>query len=82
MPATAARRLPRLLRSAMGMVEERVDELPAGKVLAGALGGAFLGGLSALVGVPFVVLLPGLWGWPGLALNPPESKGSGGFFAF
>jgi uncharacterized protein YacL len=54
----------RLLRAAMGMVEERVDELPAGKVLAGALGGAFLAGLSALIGVPFVVLLPGLWGWP------------------
>ena len=54
----------RLLRAAMGVVEERVDELPAGKVLAGALGGAFLAGLSALIGVPFVVLLPGLWGWP------------------
>jgi uncharacterized protein YacL len=54
----------RLLRLAMGLVEEKVDDLPAGRVLAGALGGAFAGGLSAIIGVPFVVLLPGLWGWP------------------
>lgn len=54
----------RLLRAAMGMVEERVDELPAGRVLAGGVGGAFVGGLSAIVAVPVVLLLPGLWGWP------------------
>ena len=54
----------RLVRLAMGMVEERVDELPAGRVLAGGVGGAFVGGLSAIVAVPFVLLLPGLWGWP------------------
>jgi uncharacterized protein YacL len=56
--------LGRLLRMAMGVVEERVDEMQAGRMLAGALGAAFLGGLGALVGVPFVILLPDLWGWP------------------
>lgn len=60
--------LGRLLRSAMGVVEERVDELHAGRMLAGAFGSAFVGGLAALLGVPFVLLLPGLWGWPLLAL--------------
>ena len=60
--------LGRLLRSAMGVVEERVDEVHAGRMLAGAIGSGFLGGLFALLGVPFVVLLPGLWGWPVLAL--------------
>jgi len=56
--------LGRLLRSAMGLVEERVDEAHPGRMLAGALGSAFLGGLAALIGVPAVMLLPGLWGWP------------------
>lgn len=56
--------LGRLLRAAMGMVEERVDDAHPGRVVAGAFGSAFVGGLSALIGVPFVVLAPGLWGWP------------------
>ncbi len=56
--------LGRLLRQAMGRVEERVDEVHPGRLLAGAFGGAVMGGLAALAGVPFVVLLPGLWGWP------------------
>ena len=58
----------RLLRQAMGLVEERFDEVHPGRLLAGAFGAAFTGGLGALVGVPFVVLAPGLWGWPVLAL--------------
>lgn len=56
--------LGRLLRQAMGLVEDRVDELHPGRLLAGAFGAAFLGGLAALAGVPFAVLLPGFWGWP------------------
>ncbi|HEX7167094.1 MAG TPA: PIN domain-containing protein [Acidimicrobiales bacterium] len=55
--------LGRLLRSAMGVVEERVDELHAGRMLAGAFGGACTGGLTALATAPLVVILPGLWGW-------------------
>ena len=58
----------RLLGHVMGAVEERVERAPTGRMLAGALGSAFLGGLSALIGVPAVVLLPGLWGWPVLGL--------------
>ncbi|MBW3557881.1 MAG: hypothetical protein KY454_13190, partial [Actinobacteria bacterium] len=54
----------RLLRQAMGLVEERVDEVHPGRLLAGAFGAAVVGALGALGGVPFVVLLPGLWGWP------------------
>ncbi len=54
----------RLLRQVMGLVEERVDEIHAGRLLVGAFGSAFLGGLGALIGVPFVALTPGLWGWP------------------
>jgi uncharacterized protein YacL len=60
--------LGRVLRRAMGAVEARVERAPAGRVLVGTIGAAFLGGLSALVGVPLVVLLPGLWGWPLLGL--------------
>jgi uncharacterized protein YacL len=56
--------LGRLLRAATGLVEERVDELHPGRLLAGAFGAAFVGGLAGLIGVPAVVLLPGLWGWP------------------
>ncbi|MGI8793075.1 MAG: PIN/TRAM domain-containing protein [Acidimicrobiales bacterium] len=58
----------RLLRRAMGTVERQFERAPAGRVLAGAVGAAFLGGLAALIGVPLVVLLPGLWGWPALGL--------------
>jgi uncharacterized protein YacL len=59
--------LGRLLDLAMGQVERRVDELHPGRLLAGSFGAAFMGGLAALIGVPFVVLL-GLWGWPVLGL--------------
>ena len=57
----------RLLNLAMGKVEQRVDELQPGRLLAGGFGAAFVGGLAALIGVPFVVLL-GLWGWPVLGI--------------
>jgi len=60
--------LGRLLGAAMGAVEKQVEDVHPGRVLAGALGAAFIGGLSALVGVPLVILLPGLWGWPLFAL--------------
>ena len=58
----------RLLRRAMGAVEQTVDDLPAARLLAGAVGAASVGALAALVGFPMVVLLPGLWGWPVLWL--------------
>jgi uncharacterized protein YacL len=56
--------LGRLLRMAMGLVEERVDELHPGRLLAGAVGAACGGGLSTLLALPAVLLLPGLYGWP------------------
>jgi uncharacterized protein YacL len=49
----------RLLRQAMGQVERRLDDTPAPKLLAGALGGVALGGLAGIVGLPAVLLLPG-----------------------
>jgi uncharacterized protein YacL len=60
--------LGRLLNSAMGVVEEKVEELHPGRMLAGGVGAAFLGGLGALIGLPIAILAPGLWGWPVLAL--------------
>ena len=60
--------LGRLLRSAMGVVEERVESLHPGGMLAGALGGAFLGGVCGIIAIPVVIVIPGLWGWPILAL--------------
>lgn len=60
--------LGRVLRMFLGRVEERVERLPAGRMIAGAFGAAFVGGLGGLVAVPFVLLLPPLWGWPLFAL--------------
>lgn len=54
----------RLLRVAMGLVEERVDGLHPGRLLAGAVGAACGGGLSTLLALPALLLLPGLYGWP------------------
>ncbi len=54
----------RLLRAAMGLVEERVDDLHPGKLLAGVVGATCGAGLSSLLALPAVVLIPGLWGWP------------------
>ena len=60
--------LGRLLRSAMGVVEERVDDLHPGRLIAGGVGAGIIGGLCALVGLPIVIVIPGLWGWPVMAL--------------
>lgn len=62
--------LGRLLRQAMGHVERKIDDAPAHKLLAGALGGVAIGGLAAVIGLPALVLLPGKIGGPivGLAI--------------
>ena len=54
----------RLLRRAMGRVEVQVERTPPAQLL----GGVLLGGLSLLLGIPAVVLMPGLSGWPVLGL--------------
>jgi uncharacterized protein YacL len=56
--------LGRLIHQLMGHVETRLTRTPAATLLAGAVGGSALGLLSALVGLPAVILLPGHWGWP------------------
>ncbi len=58
----------RLLRRGMGRVEASVERTPPAQLLGGGFGAALLGGLSLLLGIPAVVLLPGLSGWPVLGL--------------
>jgi len=58
----------RLLRRAMGVVDHRLEQAPAHHVFAGALGGIALGGLTGVIGIPTVFLLPGRAGWPLLGL--------------
>jgi uncharacterized protein YacL len=58
----------RLLTRAMGVMEQRVERAPAARLLAGALGAGVLAVPAALVGLPAVVMLPRVWGWPLLAL--------------
>src|SRR5207253_11221746 len=60
--------MARLLRRAMGRVEDQVDRTPPAQLLGGGLGAALLGGISLMVGIPAVVLMPGLSGWPVLGL--------------
>lgn len=58
----------RLLRRAMGHVEVQVERTPPAQLLGGGFGAVLLGGLSLLLGIPAVVLMPGLSGWPVLGL--------------
>jgi uncharacterized protein YacL len=56
--------LGRLVRRAMGQVEQSVREMPGPRLFAGILGGVALGLLAALVAVPAGIFLPGRWWWP------------------
>src|SRR4051794_11857267 len=58
----------RTLRRGMGRVEATVERTPPAQLLGGGFGAALLGGLSLLLGIPAVVLMPGLSGWPVLGL--------------
>ncbi|HUQ38600.1 MAG TPA: TRAM domain-containing protein [Acidimicrobiales bacterium] len=58
----------RLLRRAMGSVEAQVERTPASRLLAGTVGALAAGMVTALLGVPAVMLLPGRWGWPVLGM--------------
>jgi uncharacterized protein YacL len=60
--------LGRLLRNAMHRAEKRIDETPAARLFAGAVGGLAVGGLAAVIGIPAVLLLPTEAGWPVLGL--------------
>ena len=60
--------LARFLRKAMGHVESRVERTPPAQLLGGGFGAVLLGALSLLLGIPAVVLMPGLSGWPILGL--------------
>jgi uncharacterized protein YacL len=55
--------LGRLIHNTMHRAERSLTKTSAATLLAGAVGGSALGLLSALIGVPAVVLL-GDWGWP------------------
>ena len=54
----------RLLRQAMGQVERKIDDAPAHRLLAGALGGVAIGGFAAIIGLPTTLLLPGKFAGP------------------
>jgi uncharacterized protein YacL len=58
----------RLLRKAMGHVENRVERTSPAQLLGGGLGAILLGAPSLMLGIPAVVLMPGLSGWPVLGL--------------
>src|SRR5437763_14346070 len=58
----------RALRRGMGRVEATVERTPPAQLLGGGFGAVLLGGLSLLLGIPAVVLLPGMSGWPVLGL--------------
>jgi uncharacterized protein YacL len=60
--------LARLIRGALGLVEHQVERMPPAQLLGGGFGAALLGGISLLLGIPAVVLMPGLSGWPVLGL--------------
>lgn len=60
--------LGRLLRHAMHAAESRIEQAPAPRLFAGALGGIAFGGLAAVVGIPAVTLLPTEAGWAVLGL--------------
>lgn len=56
--------LGRLLLSAFGVAERRVDRAPASEVIAGVLG-ALVGLLAAILfSMPFLLLLPSVWSAP------------------
>jgi uncharacterized protein YacL len=58
----------RLLNQAKRVVECRIDEVPAHRVLAGAVGSILLGVLAGVVSVPAALLVPAPYGWFGVGL--------------
>lgn len=60
--------LGRLLRHAVYTAERRIEQAPAARLFAGAVGGIVFGGLAAVVGIPAVAILPTQAGWPLLSL--------------
>lgn len=58
----------RLLGVAMGRVEHHIEKAPAAQLLAGAIGGAALALVSALVALPALFLLPVTIGWSVMGL--------------
>lgn len=60
--------LGRLLRKAMHQAEKRIDQTPAPRLFAGAVGGLAVGGLAAVVAIPIALLVPTQLGWPVVGL--------------
>ena len=60
--------LGRMLRRAMGVVDRRIEQAPAHRIFIGSVGGIALGGITAVIGIPAVLLLPARAGWPLLGL--------------
>lgn len=60
--------LGRLLDQAKDVAERRIDEVPAHRVFAGAVGAIVLGVLAGVVSVPFGLIFPAPYGWLGVAV--------------
>ena len=60
--------LGRLLDSAMGVAERRIDPAPAHRLLAGGIGSLVLGGLAGLVMLPAAFVFPPEVGWSSVGL--------------
>lgn len=60
--------LGRLLDQAKDVAERRIDEVPAHRVLAGAVGSILLGVLAGVVSVPAGLVLPAPYGWLSVGL--------------
>ncbi|HVF74718.1 MAG TPA: PIN domain-containing protein [Acidimicrobiales bacterium] len=58
----------RLLGQVMRSTEHRIEQTPAPRLFAGAVGGLAFGGLAGVVGIPVVLLLPSQAGWAVLGL--------------
>lgn len=58
----------RLLDQAKVVAERRIDEVPAHRILAGAVGAILLGVLAAIVALPAGLLIPWPYGWLGFGV--------------
>ncbi|MCU1372875.1 MAG: hypothetical protein JWO68_161, partial [Actinomycetia bacterium] len=60
--------LGRQLSSTRGRVEQRVQQVPAAELLAGAAGSVAVGALAFLAGLPLAFVVRGPWPWLAVAL--------------
>ncbi len=72
----------RLLESALGKAERRLESTPAPKLLSAGLGAIVTGGIGAILAAPAPVFIPHRLGWPIFALVTWVAGYAGFFFGF